>query len=458
MTANRIHRRLSPAFGQPPGDARAAGRESRSWRWLAACAAAGTLAACAPAIAGQASGSTAGTGPASQAAGAVADCLKSPDCYAPRQFRMAYGIQALLDRGIDGRGETVVLPELATRPPASPPDVTDIRQDLARFDRLFGLPAAQLRIVTSLAGSASPWLADGEEVEDTEIVHAVAPGAAIRVILVPATATASAGNFTAAVTAAVRLGLSQGDVISISGSFGEHLLAPAEVARMNSALHAARNGHVTVVASSGDTGAVSDEGPPKEVSMPASDPLVLAVGGTTLAADPATGAYSGEMAWNTAGFGTSNASGGGFSHLFSRPGYQDGVAGIGATRGVPDVAADADPVTGMALATSDGGQKYILTPARGTSAATPLWAALIALANQQAGRHLGFVNAGIYRIGRSASYHEAFHDVTTGDNTVLFSSRLITGYQASRGWDPVTGWGSPDAQVLIPLLARYISP
>ncbi len=405
-----------------------------------------------------AAGGIAAPVPASHRAGAVIDCLAMADCYAPRQFRVAYGIQPLLDRGIDGRGEAVVLPELA-QSHLSPPGVTDIRQDLARFDSLFGLPAARLRVVTSLAGSASPWLANGEEVEDIEMVHAVAPGAAITVILVPATAAANPRNLTAALTAVVRLGLSRGAVISISASVGEHFVTRAEVARLRSALRAAAGRHVTVVASSGDSGAVSDEGPPKQISLPASDPAVLAVGGTTLAANPKTGAYSGEMAWNTiSGLATSDASGGGFSHLFSRPGYQDSVAGIGATRGVPDVAADADANTGMALATSDGRQRYILTPARDTSAATPLWAALIALADQDAGRHLGFVNAGIYRIGRSTSYHKAFHDVTTGGNTVIFSSRMITGYQASPGWDPVTGWGSPNAQVLIPLLARHASP
>jgi subtilase family serine protease len=97
-------------------------------------------------------------------------------------------------------------------------------------------------------------------------------------------------------------------------------------------------------------------------------------------------------------------------------------------------------------------------PGAGTSAAAPLWAALIALANQYAGRRLGFVNPAIYRIGRSASYHRAFHDITTGNSTITFPQRTIPGYQASPGWDPVTGWGSPDGQALIPLLARYTSP
>ena len=112
----------------------------------------------------------------------------------------------------------------------------------------------------------------------------------------------------------------------------------------------------------------------------------------------------------------------------------------------------------MALAISDGGQDYILIGVGGTSASAPLWAAVIALADQYAGRDLGFVNPALYQIGRSAYYHQAFHDVTTGTNTVSSPGRTITGYHAAPGWDPVTGWGSPNAQALVPLLARYVSP
>jgi subtilase family serine protease len=235
-------------------------------------------------------------------------------------------------------------------------------------------------------------------------------------------------------------------VISISGSGGEHSLTPAEVARMNAALQQARDQHVTVVVSSGDTGAISDQGPPVQVSLPSSSPLVLAVGGTTLDAASPAGTYRGEMAWNAA----TEASGGGYSTLFTRPAYQDGLARIGATRGVPDVAANADSSTAMALAFSDTG----LLPAGGTSAATPLWAAVIALADQQAGRHLGFVTPAIYAIGRGPAYHQAFHDVVTGDNSVLWPTGVFTGYTAGPGWDPVTGWGSPNAEYLVPLLAH----
>jgi subtilase family serine protease len=79
---------------------------------------------------------------------------------------------------------------------------------------------------------------------------------------------------------------------------------------------------------------------------------------------------------------------------------------------------------------------------------------VIALVDQEAGRHLGFVNPAIYAIARSSAYHRAFHDVITGDNSVQWNNTFFTGYKAGPGWDPVTGWGSPDAQYLVPLLAR----
>jgi kumamolisin len=103
-----------------------------------------------------------------------------------------------------------------------------------------------------------------------------------------------------------------------------------------------------VAASSGDNGAVSDlygGTPVKEVSLPASDPLTLAVGGTTHTANPVTGTYISETTWNggTGSFSvTPGASGGGFSHLYPRPAYQDGVPGIPGRRAVPDVADDAN--------------------------------------------------------------------------------------------------------------------
>jgi subtilase family serine protease len=257
-------------------------------------------------------------------------------------------------------------------------------------------------------------------------------------------------------------------VISLSGAYGEHFVTPADAATINSALEYSAAHHVTFVAASGDGGVISDLGkfgsttPVKEVSVPASDPLVLAVGGTSLTANPVTGRYRSETALNTLpeviDGHYSQASGGGFSHIFARPAYQDGVPGIGATRGVPDVAADGSSSTGMAFVFAAPRGGYALLPEGGTSEATPCWAGLIALADQEAGHPLGFVNPAIYRIARGPLYHKAFHDVTTGNNTVIVNGVTIPGYNAGPGWDPVTGWGSPDAQVLVPLLARYASP
>jgi subtilase family serine protease len=243
------------------------------------------------------------------------------------------------------------------------------------------------------------------------------------------------------------------------------------VAALHAALQTAAAHHVTVVAASGDIGVVGEPcqlfkgltggafTPVKEVNLPASDPLVLAAGGTTLTASHKTGAYIGESAWGLP-FGNPGtqfqASGGGLGRVFSRPTYQDHVPGIGAYRAVPDIAAEASPHTGMAVVTATGGGKYTITGSGGTSASAPMWAGLVALADQYAGHRLGFVNAAIYRISHSALYHKALHDVTAGDNTVRFPPKTINGYHAAPGWDAATGWGSPDATVLVPLLAHYV--
>ena len=339
---------------------------------------------------------------------------------------------------------------------------------MADFDSRFGLPPARIQVIrTTLAGSsASPWLAGVEEVEDTELVHAVAPDATIREILVDPADVSTPAKFAATFATYVRIAVRNGEVISQSGigqdfNLGEDSWTSAEVATMNSALEYAAARHVTVVAASGDEGVIGNGSstPVKEVILPTSDPLVLAVGGTSLTANPVTGAYISETAWNTPGLPPQpGASGGGFSHLFARPAYQDGVPGIGATRGVPDVAADGSGRHRHGARVQRARRQLRAHRAGGTSAGAPFWAGLIALADQEAGHPLGFVNPAIYRIARGPLYHKAFHDITTGNNTVVLTSTsppvTITGYQAGPGWDPVTGWGTPDAQVLIPLLAR----
>jgi subtilase family serine protease len=410
---------------------------------------------------------------AAHASRASGDCVSLTTCYTPRQLEAAYSVLPLLKHGIDGRGVTVVLPELAE--PQFPLPSTDLRKDLAQFDRLFHLAATRLRVVSTLVSSASPWLANGEEVLDTEMVHTIAPRAAIVEVLVRGTSLNTIGNAVSASVSALRLGTKLGSVISISAAGqtgGEHCDSHAQVVALHKALQDAASHHVTVVAASGDIGPVGEPcqlikglvggtfSPVKEANLPASDPLVLAAGGTTLTANHKTGAYIRESAWGLP-FGNPGtqfqASGGGLSRVFARPSYQKRIPGPRSHRGVPDVAATAASDS-LAVITSTGGSAYTIKGHGGTSASAPLWAGLIALADQHAGRHLGFVNAALYRIGLSTRYHQAFHDITAGNNTVRFPPRRIGGYHATRGWDLVTGWGSPNARVLVPLLGRYVHP
>jgi subtilase family serine protease len=438
------------------------------------------VAACGPAQpagdAGPTAGATASASSTVSSSGAsTADCDSVTTCYTPEQLQVAYGIRPLLEHGINGRGETVVLPELAESQ-LNPPLVTDMRQDMAAFDSTFHLAAARMRVVTTLAGARSPWLAYGEEVLDLEMVHALAPGATLVILLLPLTSLDNAENAVAAAVAALRLGSTEGGVMSISAAGqigGEHCVSRAQASSVNAALQTAASRHVTVVAASGDIGAVAEPcdvyaaltgngtfTPVKEVTLLASDPLVLGAGGTSLTASHTTGAWQGETAWGLP-YGSPGsafqASGGGFSRLFPRPGYQGGVSRTGATRGVPDVSADASGHADLAMVLRNGTSSTI-RDGGGTSASAPIWAALMALADQYAGRQLGFVNPAIYQIARGPRYRLAFHDVTSGNNTVQFGPKTITGYEAGPGWDPVTGWGSPDAQVLIPLLARPATP
>jgi len=420
---------------------------------------------------------TATAGVTATPAGVVSDCLLAPvACYAPALFRVEYGIAPLLDKGIDGRGETVTVVAVAPPPGAPSPSApspgapagspagviaaSDIRQDLAAFDGMFRLPATRVQVVTTLAGAGSPWQAADDEVQDTEIVHTVAPAAALRVVLLPANVPDSAAHATAGMLAGLRLAVSGTDVALVSFSLGEHYFTKAQVTQMHAILVGAAAHHVTVIGGSGDNGGFSEadfgDTAVKEVSPPASDPLVLAAGGTTLDGNLSAGFYIGETAWNgQAGFVlSSGASGGGFSHLYARPAYQDGVHGISTARGVPDVAGEADPKGGWAFVLTDGGKSRI-RPASGTGAAASLWGGLMALADQYAQHDLGFVNPAIYRIARGSGYHQAFHDITTGSNIVNmpYPAAGVAGYQAGPGWNPVTGWGTPDAQVLVMLLA-----
>ncbi len=259
---------------------------------------AGTTAFCVAAAMMLAAACSAGSGtPRARPAGTAArtsegtaDCASAATCYTPQQLEVAYGVKPLLQRRIDGRGETVVLPELAESRP-DPPSVTDLRQDMTGFDDLFRLPAARMRVVTTLAGAGSPWLAFGEEVLDVELVHALAPDATLVILLLPSTSLDNTAAAVAAAVAELRLGPSLGSVMSISAAGqigGEHCVSRAQAGRVNAALQAAINHGMTIVAASGDIGAAAYQcdlysaltgtppaAPAKGVLLLASDPLVL---------------------------------------------------------------------------------------------------------------------------------------------------------------------------------------
>ena len=226
----------------------------------------------------------------------------------------------------------------------------------------------------------------------------------------------------------------------------------------------------TLFASSGDSGAAqpragTGNGAIEAASTPASDPNVTGVGGTTLNADPTTGAYIGETAW-TEPFGCNppavapsdvNCSGGGFSTIYGRPSWQ-ASQNKNKMRGVPDVAYNAGLAGGVLIFSATINVAFGFPPNApvffiigGTSAGSPQWAGLAADADQIAGGDMGSINKTLYQIGQSAHGRADLHDITTGNNDV---AEIGGGFNAGPGWDPVTGLGSPDAGSLLPYLAK----
>lgn len=257
---------------------------------------------------------------------------------------------------------------------------------------------------------------DGEVQLDIEIAGSVAPAADIVVYFGPNTAV----GFIDVLQAAIDDQVNKPAIMSLSWGAPESAFSRQDVTALDQTLQSAVALGITVCVASGDAGAsdgVADGH--LHVNFPASSPHALGCGGTRL---PRSGA---EVAWNDGDHG--GASGGGFSAIFSRQAWQSGTAG--AMRGVPDVAGNADPMTGYRVEI-DGAAAVI----GGTSAVAPLWAGLVARLNQVLGRRLGFANPLVYR------HTASFTDITTGSNN---------GYETGPGWDPVTGLGSPLGAALL---------
>jgi subtilase family serine protease len=344
----------------------------------------------------------------------------------PSDVLTFYNLTPLRQAGLDGTGQTIVLPEIDDLPNLS---------DLNKFATEFGLPTFDsLLQVKRDPNWGTPEKPQGETALDLEIIHEVAPQAKIVIYLSAADFGHGARAFDQMVTDHL------GSIVSESlGACEPDTPSGHRDAYASIQDRAVAQGMSHFVAS-GDSGAYTcGEDQPVAGSFPATLPTVTAVGGTTVF-ESQQGVYFKESAWGSPL--DESGSGGGPSLFYPVPAYQKSVAqaaGAG-LRQVPDVAADANPATGFHIVF--GGRDGQVG---GTSAATPLWAATVALINQdliKKGLHeVGFANAALYWMGENQSKLPAkpFHDVTTGNNLA---------YDAGTGWDFATGWGSMDAAAL----------
>src|SRR5262245_43477938 len=275
--------------------------------------------------------------------------------------------------------------------------------------------------------TGNPNGADGEVMLDIEVAGAVAPKAAIAVYFAPNTNK----GFLDAVSAAVHDNTRKPSVISISWGSAEDggAYSSSVLNAFDQVFQAAAALGVTVLAAAGDDGS-SDGLPGDHVDFPASSPRVTGCGGTRLLA-PDKEKIQSETVWNDGARG--GATGGGVSKVFPVPSYQKDLTASHTNasaspltgRGVPDIAANADPVTGYEVLVD--GEKFAIG---GTSAVAPLLAGLIALLNQQIGKPVGFWNPILY----SEINTDSVRDISTGNNG---------SFAAAQGWDACTGVGAP---------------
>jgi subtilase family serine protease len=377
----------------------------------------------------------------------------------PAQVAAAYDVGPLRHLGITGKGQTIVIVDSFGSP--------TIAADLQYFDNHFKLPAPPSFRVIQPAGQVPPFHAGNsnrvgwaqETTLDVEWAHVIAPGARILLVETPTSENEGTTGFPQIVTAEnYVLRHKLGQVISQSFAATEQTFpSSSSLLALRGAYKLAARDRVTVLAATGDEGATSykynmqDLYTSRAVSWPATDPLVTAVGGTQLALRADGSRRSPDVAWANGG--------GGKSIDFGRPAYQRGVRALtGSARGVPDISMDASCGSAVAIYTSFSGGQW--NPICGTSLATPLFAGIVALADQYAGHSkphsLGLINPAIYAI--AARHERGVVDIRSGSNTQRFSQAgkqyTVTGFAARPGYDLVTGVGTIDAAYFVPELAK----
>ena len=362
------------------------------------------------------------------------DATGAASGYLPNQAAAFYNFPA----GLTGAGQCIALLEFGG-------GYSDA--DITKAFAAMGLTAPTVVTVGVDGAGNNPGQsarADNEVAMDIQIAGGLAHEARIAVYFAPYTIS----GWVDAVTAAAHDTDNRPSVISVSWGDTEATFGLSEMDSLNSALQDAATLGISVFAACGDswaTNTVAGVTSRVSVNFPASSPWAIGCGGTSITTSGT--AITGEVTWN----GQLGGTGGGISDYFAVPGFQsfttlppnrnDGMT----RRGVPDVAANADPLTGYQYVWN--GQATVNA---GTSAVAPLWAGLTARLNQMlpAPQTAGFFLPLLYR------YPSAVRDITVGSNKPPFSPNA--GYDAGPGWDACTGQGVPDGGRLALLLGGTV--
>ena len=338
---------------------------------------------------------------------------------APSDIRTAYN---LTSSTLLGQSQSLALYELDGY----------VQSDIDSYTTQFGIPAAPLSNVLVDGYSGVAGGNTDEVVLDIDMMEALCPN--IKKIYVYEAQNGTSGQDDEYVQIADDYATTNASAVSSSWGLDE-TADPGSNSADDAAFQKMAMQGQSMFAAAGDTGAYSPGTSTVVVGYPASDPYVTGVGGTSLTTQGAGGAYVSETVWFNSPAPNAEGGGGGSSVIYSKPGYQNGFGASKTMRDVPDVSLDADPSTAYDIFVgADGGWFTV----GGTSAASPLWAALTGLVNEQRTINgitstLGQANTPIYALASGANYGKTFHDITTGTNGA---------FSAGVGYDDATGWGS----------------
>ena len=423
----------------------------------------GSLAAGGPGVASASHGSGFLAIQAPTVASPFPSCVAAGSCSTPTQFLTAYDLAGPDASLAIGTGATIALIDSFGSP--------TIAKDLAVFDAKFGLPAPPSLKIIAPAGriprccstsDMAGWA--GETTLDVEWAHAMAPGARILLVETPVSETEGTAGFPQIVTALnYVLDHKLASVISMSFGATEATIPSSAWKWLHQPIIKAVADHVTLVASSGDTGAtdyqlnMTDLYTHSVVGWPASDPGVTAVGGTYLKLGSDGTRIAADVLWND----LAGAGGGGLSRVWGRPMFQNGVKAIvGTHRGLPDISMSAAVQPGgVVFYHSYPGDLVGWDVVGGTSESAPLFAGLVARAVGLRAGHtpVGFINSWLYAYAKNPAL--GIIDVTHGRNTFAFQnsnggSYRVIGFPARVGYDLVSGWGTVDGWKFVQALAK----